>query len=165
MKLGVMILAVVIVSGCATSPVIGPFSYMTSNANEQSMLKRSIIQSKMEVPKKQQLLSAVNMGARGDEVALGIGIDLGQMIAADSTWGEVGKQFLGVIGDLGLYTAIGAGIKELTDKDEDSSSATTVNNYGNTYTIDNQSGNVNQSITERGDPSSGDHNNNPVAGE
>lgn len=118
--LGLIVIA--LCCSCATSgPIVGPFSYMAAKSNQKARLTKAVLQSQGAPEAKQAALTAVSFGASPGEVAVGMGIDL--MAIGNFSGMELGKQFLGVLGDLGLYVGAGAGIAAGIKSIEDSSTS------------------------------------------
>ena len=109
--------AVVCFTGCMSGgPVVGPFSYMAANHNEQVMTKRALMSSPaITTEKKAELFKVMAMGGDPKAYSIGMGMDILALTDGSYTWGEGLKSLLGVVSDLALYGGIGLGAKSLTD--------------------------------------------------
>jgi len=145
----VVCLMTMILTGCATSPIIGPFSYMTSKSNQKAIIRRSaIIDAKMVPEKKAAVFKATMFTTRPNEVAMAAGVDVMALINAEYTWGEIGKQLLGVGGDLVLYGVAGYGISEISGGSNSDSRSGGINVDGNNNTINATQGDGNSSTSD-----------------
>ena len=123
--------------------VIGPFSYLTAKNHEPSVITRGTLAAKIPQEKKNQVLTAVKLHSSENEIAAGIGVDFFALKEAidnqDLTWGEFFTQFLGVLGDAGVYAAAGSALKQGVDKLSDPKPYNlTINGNGTTIIVGNQ---------------------------
>lgn len=141
------VLTAVLLSGCATSPVIGPVSYMTSQGNQRAMIRRSAMQSQSLTPEhKARVFQLLSHSSSPNEIAVGIGVDVMELVRGGYTTTEVVKQLVGVGGDITIYTILYAAVKALADSGDSTSSrnnAVSVNgNYNNVTTSNTDSTNT-----------------------
>jgi len=109
-----------ILSGCATAPIIGPFSYMTAERNKKARIRRSAMLSKnLSAEQKAKVFEATNMSTRPNEIAVGVQVNVLELIRSDYTWGETLSQLGGLGGDVVLYGLIGYAIQEAANDDDD----------------------------------------------
>ena len=131
------------VSGCATGPVTGPWSYYDVKDNKERAMKRAIMRSEAPAEKKFEALKLMSLGGSAVEVADKVGplavAEENMTYTTGEKWSVTGANILdfitygvvGYAGKLGVDAAGGGG-----------DSVTTYNNSGNTTT-----GNDNQSNT------------------
>jgi hypothetical protein len=120
MKYMLPLLLALAVSGCATAPIIGPFSWMTSQHNKKARIRRSaLISSQLTGEQKAKVIEATSWTTQPNEIAVGVQVDLLELIRSDYTWGETLKQLGGVTGDVVLYGLIGYAIQEADLGDDD----------------------------------------------
>jgi len=86
-----------------------------ASRNEIAMNQRAISAAPQIKPEeKRQLFKAVNLGMRPGEFAFAVGIDLLALPETSMTWGEVAKNFFGVLADSAIYAGAGYGISEIS---------------------------------------------------
>lgn len=144
-----LILIAVLFSGCASSPVIGPFSGLAARSNEKAQLIRSIQGSDATAELKTEAFKAVRYGAGAEEIGAGIGFDVLSLIDPNLTAGEIMKSAGGAVADLVLYAgvaAIGGEIYQHYSKDDSRSVAITVN--GNENQINMNTGDYAESVSD-----------------
>lgn len=153
-----IILLLVVFTGCATAPVIGPFSYMTSQSNKRASIRRSaMLSTALKTEEKAKVIQATAFSTNPNEIAVGIGVDVMALISSDYTGGELFKQLGGVLGDLALYTAIGYGVAELDRSSSNSGSGDghKVTVTGDYNTVNTTQGDGNTSTSDENTSSTG----------
>jgi hypothetical protein len=133
--------ALTMLAGCATGPVIGPWSYYAVKGNKADAAKRAILRSNAVVDKRHEALKRLSLGDELPQIAS----DMGQDVVSPLVYG-VGDGWL-VVGadvlDVLTYGVVGGGVVEGTKAISGGSSDKTINNSitGN----DNQINNSNSS--------------------
>ena len=157
---------VVLISGCATEggmKYIGPISYMHAQSADKTMMKRSVVMSRLiPAEKKDQIFKVVNMGAGPNQVAVGIGVDVCALTEGGYTTGEKWMQFGSAVVDTLLYGAVGYGAQQALTSNDSSTKNVTVNNYN---IVNNGSGNNNNINSGAGQQSNNSSSSSGVTGD
>lgn len=115
-----------LLTGCASGPVIGPFSYMARQSNDDARmmrLQRGVLYADhVEAEKKDKIISAMRMGSRPEDIGLVFGVDVLALTSDDYTRGEKWKMLGAQVGDIGFWSALVYGISEAVDDDSDGGS-------------------------------------------
>lgn len=106
--------------GCATAPVIGPFSYMTSQNNKKAFVRRAALRSrKLTEDEKRHVVTLSAYTTAPTDIGMLVKIDVLELMSGKYTTGELFKQGAGVAGDVTLYSAIIYGFQALVDANSD----------------------------------------------
>jgi hypothetical protein len=145
---------VLLSTGCATT-VVGPVSYATARSNKKAAIRRAAIRSKtLTAEQKSQIFELTALTVNHTEIAVGVGVNVTELLYGDYTWGEVAKQFAGVAADGGIYTALYLLAEELADgSDSDSGGGVNITGDGNNVNV--TQGDSNSSTSDENESSSG----------
>ena len=133
--------------GCSTSgPVIGPFSYMVNNSNQEKIATRAVIKSNIPAEKKETYIRAMALNNNdGQSMAVGVGVDLLAVYRETPTAGEITMQSGAALVDAVLEYLGGQWIyKQVRELNVDSKEDGTVNlenSNDNTINVINGDGN------------------------
>lgn len=162
-KSGIVIgmLSIVVLSGCATGPVIGPFSYMTAQSNKKAKIRRAAMTSEvLTADQKRQVVGISAYSASPSEIGVAVKVDITELIRGDYTTAEVLKQLAGQAGDVTLYTAIIYGLQALAEDDsEDNGPSYHVSVDGDYNNVNTTQGDNNSSTSDENTSSSGGQSN------
>ena len=143
LMVGVFAVIVVGLMGCASPggmTYVGPISYYHAKSADKAMMMRTVSMSRSIVAeKKEPIFKAVNMGSSPNEIAVGVGIDVGNLISGDYTGSEIAMQLLSSLGDSLIYGGIGYGAYKAVQGNNSETRNTTV------YTINGDNNNINGS--------------------
>ena len=153
--------------GCATAPIIGPFSYMTSQSNKRASIRRSaMLSERLKPEEKAKVVKATMFSTEPNEVAVGVGVDVLALMEGGYTTGEIFKQLGGVLGDAALYTAIGTAVVQISealdddDDNDDPRGGVLIQGDGNNVNV--TQGDSNVSTSDENESSSGGTSNQDV---
>lgn len=152
--------ALIMLSGCATGPVVGPVSYYTSQGNKRAMIRRSALASEnLTAEQKSKVFKLTAHSVDHNKVAVGLGVDVLELMYGDYTTTEVLKQLGGVAADGGIYALIYAAVKELTDdsggsdKSGDRNASVSISGDNNSVNISNTDTTTTSTNTDNSDNS------------
>jgi hypothetical protein len=153
--------ACVVLCGCATSPVIGPFSYMTAQSNKKASIRRAALQSqKLTFEEKKRVVSISAYTTSPTEIGMAVKVDVLELLNGNYTTSELLKQASGVVGDVTLYSAVIYALQSLSDDDSsddpDGHDVTVNGDYNN---VNVTQGNDNTSTSDDNSGSSGGESN------
>lgn len=110
MKAG-LILAVLVVAGCASGPAIGPASYVVKRSNAAALQQRNMraVVMSADVPTEAKLpaVQLLSFGTAPGEVALGLQLDVISLFSTEQTATEKAWMITGQVIDSLLYTGLG----------------------------------------------------------
>ena len=131
-----------LVTGCTTTPVIGPLSYMSAKSNKQAAIRRAVAASDtLSKEEKEKVFRVSSYASHPEEIAIAVGINVSELSRGNYTGAELLKQAGSVAGDLTLYTVVGYALDEYVGtRNENGKPVIEIDGDGNTvnvYTGDN----------------------------
>jgi hypothetical protein len=152
-RLMVVGLMAVVVMGCATAPVIGPVSYYTSKQNKGARMRRAALMSnKLTAEQKAKVVQLAAHGTDPKDIAVGLQVDLLELIRGNYTTMEVIKQVGGVLADGGIYAILYKLAKDYDDDDDapsNTNDGVTIDVSGNNNDVNVVNGDNNSSNNDK----------------